>query len=196
MEEESNNGDKDESRSWGKGLSQRHGHAVRVGPVKARQRDAQRGGDDHVDGHGEDHRAGALLSQQRHQQRHAHEAGVGECHHQRAKCGIVPADAAAPGQRNRGGHQHQAAQQIHTRHDRVQQLPNRRVRAKAVQHARQREIQHERVEPADGRQRQHLAPRGQIAAQHQGEEGEGDGEDGQHDGSDCRKLYRSVLAER
>ena len=50
-------------------------------------------GDQHVDGDGHDRRPGRRSTQQRHQQRHAHEAGVGKGRHQRAEGGVVPADA-------------------------------------------------------------------------------------------------------
>ena len=62
----------------------------------------------------------------------------------------------------------------------VQQLRDRRAGAEAVQHAGQREIQHEGVQPGDRLQRQHAAARGDVAAQHQREEGEGDQQDVKH----------------
>jgi hypothetical protein len=56
--------------------------------MKLRQRDAQRAGDEQVDQQGADHRPGRGRAEQRHQQRHAHEAGVRERRHQRAEGGI------------------------------------------------------------------------------------------------------------
>ena len=77
-------------------------------------------------------------------------------------------------------HRDERAQQIDGSGGGIQQLRDRRAGAEAVQHARQREIQHEGVEPGNRPQRQHALPCGHIAAQHQREEGEGDQKDVKH----------------
>jgi hypothetical protein len=58
---------------------------VLVRAVQPRQRDAQRTGEHQVEQDGEDGGAGRHRPEQRHQQRHAHEAGVGEGGDQRAE---------------------------------------------------------------------------------------------------------------
>ena len=52
--------------------------------------------------------------------------------------------------------------------------------AKAVQHAGQRKKQHKAVQARNGGQWQHAPARGQIATQHQGEEGKGNVKNLQH----------------
>ena len=155
---------------------------MRARAVEPRERNAQRRGDDHVHHDGDDDRAGALRAQQRHEQRHAHEAGVGEGGHQGAKGRVVPANARTARGQHGTRHHDQRAQQVHAGHGRVEQLRDGRAGAKAVEHARQGEIQHEGIEPRNGRLRQHAAPRGQVTAEHEREEGEGDEEDGEHGG--------------
>ena len=52
--------------------------------------------------------------------------------------------------------------------------------AEPVQHARQREIQHEGIEAGNRIERQHALAGGEVAGQHQGEEREGDQQDVKH----------------
>ena len=129
---------------------------------------------------GEDRRPRGARAEQRHQQRHAHEAGVGERRHQRAEGCVVPADARFRLAAITHADQHQRAQQVDAQRRRIQQLRHRRAGAEAIQHAGQREIQHEGVEPRDRIERQHAPPRGHVAAQHQREEGKGDQQDVKH----------------
>ena len=60
-------------------------------------RQAERARHHQVEDDGADHRAGGGVAEQRHQQRHAHEAGVRERRHQRAEGGVAQVDAAAVG---------------------------------------------------------------------------------------------------
>jgi hypothetical protein len=80
------------------------------------------------------------------------------------------------------------------RHRQVEQLRDRRGRAKAVQHARQREEQHKAVEPRYGLQRQHAPLRRQVSGQHECEKGEGDEQDGEHGAWDCVSNADGSLA--
>jgi regulator of protease activity HflC (stomatin/prohibitin superfamily) len=66
--------------------------AVFVGAVQPRQGDAQRAGEHQVDQDRQDRRPRRARPEQRDQQRHAHEAGVGESRHQRAEGRVVPAN--------------------------------------------------------------------------------------------------------
>ena len=93
-------------------------------------------------------------------------------------------------------HHQQRAQQVHQQQRRVQQLEDRRVHAEAEQHARQREVQHEGVQPRDRAVRQHAALCRQPAAQHEREERDGDGKDGLHAGPEYRKARGRVPAPR
>jgi hypothetical protein len=121
-----------------------------------------------------------LRSEQSHQQRHAHEAGVGESSDQRAEGGVIPADARIPAGPDHPRHQQQRACQVDRGRDWIDQLRDRRAGAEAIQQAREREIKHECVESRNCVKRQHALARGDIAAQHQGEEGKCDLKDGEH----------------
>jgi hypothetical protein len=116
----------------------------------------------------------AFLPQQRHQQWHAHKAGVGKRPHQGAKGGVVPADASVQGHRHHKAHHHQGTQQVGQRHAGVEQLGDRRGGAKTVQQARQGEEQHKAIHAGYRLQWQHAPAGGNVAAQHQREERKGD----------------------
>ena len=128
--------------------------------------------------------------EQRHQQRHAHEAGVRERRHQRAEGRVLEVHAIAQREGDGGKHHQQRAQHVDPQQRRVQQLEQRRVHAEAEQHARQREVQHEGVQPRDRAVGQHAALRRQPAAQHEREERDGDGKDGLHAGAEYLKARR------
>jgi hypothetical protein len=71
--------------------SRGHARAVFHRAVGLRQRNAHRTGDEQIGQHGADHRPGAAAGPAAHQQGHAHEAGVGEGRHQRAKGRVLQA---------------------------------------------------------------------------------------------------------
>ncbi len=87
-------------------------------------------------------------------------------------------------------HHQQRTQHVHQQQRRVQQLEQRGVHAEAKQHARQREVQHEGVQPGDRAVGQHAALRRQPATQHEREERYGDGENGLHAGQEYLKARR------
>ena len=157
------------------------GHA-RPSPTRAqpRQRDARRRGEHEVDEDRDDRRGGRLRAQQRDEQRHADVARVRERRHQRAERRIVPVDAVRERRGHREADQHGRAEDPDADHGRVQVIGDGRRGAETVQHARQREVQHERVEPGDRRRRQHAPARGDVARQHQREERERREQDRDH----------------
>jgi hypothetical protein len=117
----------------------------------------RRAGDEQVGQHGADHRPGRGRAQQRHQQRHAHEAGVGEGRHQGAEGGVLQVHLSLERHGDREEHDQQPPHsQVDGQHGRVQHLQHRRVGTEAEQQARQREVQHEGVEPRDGAFGQHV----------------------------------------
>ena len=145
-----------------------------VSAVQPRQRNAQRGGDDHVDRDRDNRRARRLSAQQRDQKGHAHETGVRKGRYQRPERCVVPAGARAACDGDGEAHHDQRAQQIDGDQADIEQLRYRRAGAKAVQHAGQCEIQHKAVEPGYRRLRQHDPARGDIAAKNQHKKRKGD----------------------
>ena len=168
----------------GQGATQRAQHrgacAVLARALQLGQRDAQRAGDEHVGQHGADHRPGRAVAQQRDQQRHPHEAGVGKRRHQRAEGRVLEPNPLV--ERQGDGHEHHQglATQVHQQDPGVQQFQQRRVHAEAEQHAWQCEEQHEGVQPRHRRLGQQALARRQPAGQHQRKERDRDGEDGLH----------------
>ena len=106
------------------------------------------------------------------------------------KAAVLEVHTIAQREGDGGKHHQQRAQHIDPQQRRVQQLEQRRVHAEAEQHARQREVQHEGVQPRDGAVGQHAALRRQPAAQHEREERDGDGKDGLHAGPEYLKARR------
>ena len=125
-------------------------------------------------------------SEQRHEHRHAHVARVRERRHQRAERRVVDVDPEAQRRHDRERDDHQRAEDVDADGAGGDGLHDRCRRAEPEQHARQREVEDERVEARNRRERQHAAPRGDVAAQHEREERKGDEEDGEHGGY-CRR---------
>ena len=149
-----------------------HGRAraLRTGTIEPRQRNAHQAGEDHVDQHDEDGGPGALRPQQGHQQRHAHETGVGKSRDQGAESSVVPADAGIARERYRARHHDQGAQHIHPPRP-GQQLANGRAGAKAVYNMQgSAKYSTKALSPQEWPAGASAAPRGQVAAQHQREE--------------------------
>ena len=74
----------------------------------------------------------------------------------------------------------------------VQQLGNGVLAPKRYSMQGNAKKQHKAVEPGNGRQRQHAPAGGEVATQHQSEEGEGNGQDLQH-GLHCGGVWASGL---
>jgi SAM-dependent methyltransferase len=162
------------------GLARSNGRAVLTRSVHAGQGDAQRGRDDEIDHDGHNRRAHGLSPQQGHQQRHAHETGVGESRHQGPQRRIVPPNARVQTDGNAQSHDQQRAQQVGEKHPRIQQLRNGRVSTKPEQHARQSKKQDKPIQARNGLQGQKPPTCGHIAAQNQCKKRKSDAENFKH----------------
>ena len=125
-----------------------------VAVPRLREGDAHRARDDEVDDDRADHGPGGVLAEKRHQQRHAHEAGVREGGDERAEGGVAQRHAAGPAgalhrDRDRQGDDRQCCDDVDGEQDGIGEAADRQARAEAKQHARQGEEQHVGVEPRD-----------------------------------------------
>jgi hypothetical protein len=93
--------------------------ALLASTIEARQGNAERGGNDHVNDDGDDGGPSSSRSEQGHQQRNAHETRVGKRAHQGTKSAIVPTDALVHGDGQHKGHHDQGTKQVHEKCARI-----------------------------------------------------------------------------